>query len=273
MSQPRNFNNWLKEATNKLANSSETPRLDAEVILSFVTKKNRAEILTHPETIITARQINALNDLLQKRAISIPIAYLKGESEFYGRKFKVTKDTLVPRPESEYLIEMFKELTLTEKINKVADIGTGCGALGITIKLENPSVQLYLSDISLNALKIAKHNCLQNNVKVKIFKADLLEPNTGPYEVLICNLPYVPDKFEINNAAKHEPRLALFGGKDGLSLYRKLMKQVHSLDWRPKYVFTESLQSQHEELMKLMLRYNYTEISKKGLIQLFQTTN
>ncbi len=263
-------NEWLKEATNSLkAANIGSARLDALILLEDEIEQDRAWILAHPEHGIMAQSLKKLNKKLARRANHEPLAYIRGFSEFYGRRFKVNKRVLEPRPESEAMIDLLKELKLPKKA-WVADIGTGSGALGITAALELPNHNVDLYDIDASALAVARHNCALHELHLHCYKRNLLNRSARPYDVLLANLPYVPEKWKINQAAAMEPRIAIFGGKDGLSLYRQLFEQIAKLPWRPNYVLTESLPPQHKKLAEVAKKAGFKLQKSQDFIQLFK---
>ena len=151
-------------------------------------------------------------------------------------------------------------------------MGTGSGALGITavLELRNPEVDLY--DIDASALAVARHNATLHELHLHCYKRDLLNRPVRPYNVILANLPYVPDRWKINKAAAMEPRIAIFGGKDGLDVYRRLFDQLIKLPWKPKYIFTESLPPQHQKLAKIAKNADYKLLESRDFIQLFKNT-
>src|SRR3990167_4910467 len=156
----------------------------------------------------------------------------------------------------------------------IVDIGTGSGALGITAALElhNHNVDLY--DIDASCLAVARHNAHMHELHLHCYKRDLLNRPVRPYDVLLANLPYVPDNWRINPAAAREPKLAIFGGPDGLDVYRRLFDQLNSSKGRTlrevRYVFTEALPPQHQRLAKIAEEAGYKMLKSQDFIQLFQ---
>lgn len=261
---------WLKSATNTLKEVGiGSARLDVLVLLEDEINRNRAWILAHPETTLKAERIKKLNKKVAQRATHEPLAYIRGFTEFYGRKFRVNKRVLEPRPESETMIDLLKELKLP-KSNLIADIGTGSGALGITAALELHNHKVDLYDIDTSCLAVARHNCALHELHLHCYKRDLLNRPVRPYDILLANLPYVPNHWKINEAAAMEPKIAIFGGKDGLDLYRRMFLQLKSLPWQPEYVFTESLPPQHKTLARIAKLSSYKLAKTQDFIQLFE---
>lgn len=262
---------FLKESTQDLNNVGiETARLDSLLLLEYATNTDRAKLLAEPDTKISSTDLSKLNNLLKQRIKHIPIAYLVQKNEFYGRDFIITPAVLVPRPESEAMIDELKFIakSITQPI--IVDVGTGSGALGISAKLEVPSAKVTLLDIDTKALKVAQMNVDKFTLDIPIIKSDLLKKLSIEPDVLLCNLPYVPDDFKINIAATHEPRIAIYAGKDGLDLYRKLFQQIDNLQIRPLYLLTESLPTQHIELAALASQKHYDLVKTNDFIQVFK---
>jgi len=230
----------LRAVTTLQKSGSTSVHLDAEVLLSFVTSKPKGYLLAHPEQKLTASQQKKFSALITKRKRGTPIAYLVGKQEFYKLNFFVTKDTLIPRPETETLIEQTisqaREVINQQTKKKtiiIADIGTGAGCIAVTLAKYLPHTKIIATDISSKVLTIAKKNARQHEVqkKVTFVQGDLLEPwlkkkgrKTPPKpDIIVANLPYLT-KSELHNVP-HEPQQALYGGKMGLELIEKLLFQ------------------------------------------------
>ena len=260
---------FLKTAEHKLEQSGiSSARLDTLILLEDLLHRDRSWILAHPESQITDRQAKKTDRKLERRAKHVPLAYIRGHTEFYGRKFKVNRHVLEPRPESEIMIELLKRLPVTKKL-AIADVGTGNGAIGITAALEFPESRVDLYDISSGALAVAKHNVHLHELRLHVRKMNLLRRPLRPYDVILANLPYVPDKWQINQAAMAEPKIAIFGGPDGLDIYRKFFAQLHRFTWQPKFVLTESLPPQHVKLSKVAQDAGFGLYQIDDFIQVF----
>ena len=237
----------IKEALNwalpKLPQPS--PRLDAEVLLSFIIKKNRAFLLAYPEKKLITSQIQKYKKLVIKRAQNQPIAYLTKQQAFYDLNFFVNKHVLIPRPETELIIDEIKKNKDTEKKQAtIIDLGTGSGCIIITLAVHKQGKQYFAVDISAPALKIAKINAKQyKQNKIKFYQGNLLKPIikqlkankikiANPEIIITANLPYLEQNlnklFKNPHSAslKYEPQLALRAGKDGLKYYRLLAHQL-----------------------------------------------
>lgn len=219
---------WLETATKKLQGAGITSaHLDAEILLSFVTNKPRTYIHAHSETILGINELVKLNSLISKRANYMPIAYLVGHKEFYGRNFLVTPDVLIPRPETEAIIENLKNIPAAHRHNiRLYDIGAGSGCLGITAKLEIPSLDVTLSDISSKSLTIAAKNAQNLHADVKVTTSDLLSNLPHNPDIILANLPYVDCSWNRSKETDYEPASALFATNGGLQVIENLLDQT-----------------------------------------------
>jgi release factor glutamine methyltransferase len=275
---------WLAAKIRKLDQAGiTTAQLDALVLSEDITGKDRGWLLAHPEFELSAAQTAKLEKLLSRREQHEPLAYIRGKGEFYGREFVLTSAVLQPRPESETMIDLLKDLPLFKQLStdlnphpakanqpiRIADVGAGSGALGITARLELPKTSVDLLEIDTKACKIAKINVDKFTLSISVLKSDLLLGSRQDYDVLLCNLPYVPDSYQINTAASHEPQIAIFGGSDGLDLYRRLFQQIEQLQNKPLYILTESLPPQHEALASLAKQSGYQLQLTDDFIQQF----
>jgi release factor glutamine methyltransferase len=224
----------LEYAVGKLAHEEQKSAvLDAQVLLGYVLDVDRATLYTYPERELTSEQEQQFSQLIERREHGEPAAYLTGHKEFYGLDFFVDKRVLIPRPETELLVEIALN-NIRKRINAgripiVADIGTGSGAIPITLAVEEPRLPyLYATDVSTEALDVARLNCQRHHVeqRVRLLHGDLLAPLPEPVDILIANLPYVGTG-EMNILAPdiqaYEPHLALFSGPYGLDLVCRLL--------------------------------------------------
>ncbi len=259
---------WLTQATKSLKSAGiGTARLDCLVLMEDVLDKDRTHLLAHLETEMTREQLNKLDTMIERRTKHEPLAYIRGKAEFYGHEFVINSHVLVPRPESETMIDLLKKLPL-DKHTKIADIGSGSGALGITAALEL-HLETDLIEIDDGALDVSRMNAEKHKVKVKLIKSDLLKEANESYDVILANLPYVPEDFTINQAAVLEPPIAIFGGPDGLDIYRRLFQQIVTIPKKPKYILTESLPSQHEKLDEIAKKAGFKSRKTDDFIQVF----
>jgi release factor glutamine methyltransferase len=214
--------------------SVESPTFTADLLLGFVLGWDRVHVLCHPEQLLDEEASKLLEMLLLRRAKGEPLQYLTGEKEFYGHLFRVTPDVLIPRPETEILVEKAIELIRSNVSSCVrfADIGAGSGCIAISVACEIPSSFGYAVDISAAALGIARYNALQNQVGDRVLPicGDLLEcfPPRECLDLVMSNPPYIPlsDYNSLpTEVSGYEPHLALFGGESGLDFYRRLIPE------------------------------------------------
>lgn len=265
-----NIGEFLDQSTKALRDAGiETARLDCLIALEDETGQSRAWILAHPEAVLDGPRLASLNNFITQRINHLPVSYYRGHSQFYGRSFIVNEHVLVPRSETESIIDLLKTIDLPTH-TRIADIGTGSGCIGITAALEIPGVQVSLFDIDESALQVAKQNMAQYSVDARVQRQDLLGDQDESFDVILANLPYVPDDYPINRAASYEPPIALFSGKDGMDHYRKLWKQIRALTDKPSFVLTESLLAQHKTLTKLAHNAGYGLFSSDNYAQVFR---
>ena len=207
-----------------------------ELLLRHHLQMERATLLSNLRMVLSDEQIVAFTSDVKKHAEGQPVQYLIGYEEFYGRKFFVNKEVLIPRPETEELVEGILQRTSvhfpgSEPLH-VVDIGTGSGAIAITLALENSRFNVSAVDIAAESISVAKENAESLGAKVQWLHGDLLAPVTQKIDILVSNPPYIPD-WEIETLSPvvkdHEPMRALAGGEDGLDFYRRLINDMQDL--------------------------------------------
>ncbi len=252
---------WLKTATKSLKTANIlSARLDAELILANTLRKNRTYLHAHLDEEIDPRRFDIANARLDLRLDRVPIAYILGYKEFYGRRFTVSPSVLIPRPESEDLISLFLELTASEIAEKVLiDVGTGSGCLGITAKLERSNLSVILSDISKPALNIAEKNANALNVDVHIQQQSLLNGQLKPVDYIFANLPYVDKNWDVSPELQYEPEIALFAEDEGLKLILQLISQAPRCLTPEGLLFIEADPQQHNRIIN--------EATKNGFVK------
>jgi release factor glutamine methyltransferase len=224
-----NAGEWLVEAVRRLAGVSENPGVEAQALLAHYLGKPRAWALAHPEAEMDSQTLARLTAALDRLVEGYPLPYLTGFQEFYGLPFRVTSDVLIPRPETELLVEQaLVWLRENPGRRQAVDIGTGSGCIAVSLAKHIPDVQVTAVDISAAALEVARGNAVRNGVSERIcfIQSDLLAGVTGRFDLLCANLPYIPtSKLPGLAVARHEPMVALDGGTDGLEFIRRLLAQ------------------------------------------------
>lgn len=220
----------------RLAGVLESPELDAQVLLAYVTGLSRAQVLAYPERALPPEQAGEYSALIARRTRREPVAYLTGHRAFLGFDLLTDRRALIPRPETELLVEAALD-ELRGRLARgqtpvVADIGTGTGAIAVAVAALEPRLpRVYATDVSAEALVLAAENARRLGVaeRVTLLQGDLLEPLPEPLDVLLANLPYVAPRDAVTlppDVARFEPELALYGADDGLGHFRRLLAQV-----------------------------------------------
>lgn len=252
----------------KLKNTSLSPNLDAQILLSFALNKPKEYFFTYPMKKPAPAQTAKFKNLVERRVKYEPIAYITGHKEFYNLDFQVSKDVLIPRSETELMVSEALEIINNEKSPLIIDIGTGSGCIPIAIaknlKLEQKNI--FAIDISQKALKIAKQNTKRHKLakKIKFLQGNLLEPIASDLKekkyspvIITANLPYLPIKiYKVSSldVKKYEPKNALVGGGDGLKYYKDLFAQIKKLDL-DAIVLCEIDPPQKKEIKNLINKY------------------
>lgn len=255
----------LIEATNKLRSITDTPSLDASVLFTKATNLNKVQQITLNNTNVQKKEQIVFEELVERRLHHEPIAYIIGEKEFYGRPFVVTKDTLIPRADTETLLEAVLEYVHTLDFNpSILDLCTGSGCIGITLALELNSDKISLSDISTDALAVANKNCSELfNKKINLIESNLLE-KCEKYDIIVSNPPYLTKIWceEVSNEVKKEPILALEGfGDDGLDIIRDIIKDAtNHLNGHHSAIFFECDSRQCKTVESLLKKFNFSNI-------------
>lgn len=268
MNKKSSISSWIWQAAERLADAMiPSALLDAELILAETLRKPRTYLHAHPDDEIDPRRVDIAEARLNLRLDRVPLAYILGYKEFYGRKFKVSPQVLVPRPESEAIIELLKKFNAS---GRLIDIGTGSGCLGITAKLELPQLDVVLADISDQALHIARHNAAALNADVTLIKSNLLRSAPGTFDIIVANLPYVDESWARSPETNHEPSLALFAGDGGLELINRLIEQTFDSLVVGGWVFLESDQKQQAKIIAKAKTAQLVHRATDGFCMAFQ---
>jgi len=248
-----------------LAEVSDSPRLDAELLLCAVLKRPRTHLYTWPEQALDADQLARLHTLLDARAAGHPIAHLLGEREFWGLPLQVTPDTLIPRPETELLVEQALLRLPRNKPLKVADLGTGSGAIALAIASERPEAEVHAVDASLEALKVAEANAERLGLgNVHFHLGSWLAPLAGmQFDLIASNPPYIPeaDPHLSQGDVRFEPRSALAAGADGLDDIRQIIHAAPAHLAPGGWLLLEHGYDQREALLALLDEQGWVNVA------------
>ena len=207
-----------------------TPALDADVLLAHVLGVPKEQLVAHPEIALTPVESARFADVVAKRALGVPVAYLRGFKEFHGLRFAVDPRVLVPRPETEVLVDAVLAHA-GDRALTVVDVGTGSGAIAVTLAVRAPKLRVIATDVSSAALAVARANAAAHGVRIDFREGDLLVPLTQPVDVVAANLPYLRED-ELDRLAgdrsslAFEPRLATVAGPDGLGVVRRAIADL-----------------------------------------------
>ncbi len=276
----------VKIAQRLRAAGIESARLDAVMIIGHVLNRSREWLLAHDDALVSSEDSRRVEELAFRRAKREPLAYIMGYKEFYGRRFMVTSDVLIPRPESEVMIDILSDVVArgntqtigdTAKCNyssrayRLIDVGTGSGCLGITAKLERPELNVTLSDISDKALEIARKNAEQLSADVGLVRSNLMDNVSGKFDIILANLPYVNHNWDyLSPELKYEPDLALYASDDGLALIYKLINQAPAHLVRGGYIILEMDTPQIERVATYASEYGFVVVSSQPFTLMLQ---
>jgi release factor glutamine methyltransferase len=229
-SPPSSVGDALRETSLHLGVVSDTPRVEAEILLTHVLGASRSTLLAHPERLLKTAELDRYRALVEERVLGYPLPYLTGKVAFYGLDIEVSPEVMIPRPDTEVLVE----LALARQPTTVIDVGTGSGCIAVALATHLPGITVYAIDISRPALAVAQRNAERHGVqdRIQFIVGDLLDRRPAPVDLIVSNPPYVSgDEWASlpSTIRHHEPRLALDGGPDGLDVIRRLLSQSQGL--------------------------------------------
>ncbi len=227
-----NVTEAIESATKVLDRSQvDDARLESELLLRHTLGIDRVQLYRESGRGLTSSEEGTFWRMVERRISGEPTAYIRGSREFYGLSFYVDDSVLVPRPESEFLVEKALQIAKSRPVEKVVEIGTGSGAIAITLALNLDGAGVYATDISLPALRVARLNCEHHGVlgRVRLLAGDMLEPLRGSFDIIVANLPYIPLQEVVRlGLADFEPLVALDGGRCGLEKINRLCSVVEN---------------------------------------------
>ncbi len=228
----------LDRIADRLRGLTDTPELDAQVLLAHLLDRSRSWLAAHPETLLSDPEADSVREAVSRLEAGEPLPYVLGRWEFFGRQFEVTPDVLIPRPETELLVERALDWLQKRPVTRLsqlraADVGTGSGCITVSLAAQIPDLRVLATDLSLSALKVARRNAIHYGVQKRtdFVQCDLLPPHPDPlpteshFDLVCANLPYIPTStLERMPVYRREPTLALNGGPDGLDPIRRLLE-------------------------------------------------
>lgn len=255
----------LDNASDILANHSLSPRLDAEVLLAFVLGKNRSFLRAWDDKQLEVKSLELFVELVEKRSVGVPVAYLTGQREFWSRDFKVSPAVLIPRPETELLIELCLESLSSRQKYAVLDLGTGSGAIAVTLAAERPLVEMTAVDKSVDALEIAKENALRYNCQhIEFVLSDWLSAlsTDATFDFILSNPPYIAqDDVHLSQGdVRFEPMSALVAEDKGLSDIKRIANDAKKHLRPGGQLWFEHGYNQARETQEILKELNYKDV-------------
>ena len=265
----------LISAVSSLASANvDTPRLDAQLLLAWVLKARREDLAREPERVLTERQQIIFEKAVELRVLRRPLAYITGGAWFYGREFTINRAVLIPRPETEILVEEALSRLVGIPTPTIADVCTGSGCIGVTVALERSDSAVWLTDLCPLALNVAHKNCVRHKVEDRVQRrlGDLLDPLQAPgrlFDAILSNPPYVrPDAYPTlqEEVRDYEPKKALVGefdsvGIDGMELHRRLLTEARTLLKPDGWILLEVGQGQADDVALFADKCGYSNVS------------
>lgn len=247
----------IDEGSLYLKEISDSPKLDAQLLLCNVLNIDRVSLFLRYEKEIDELMKARFDALLERRRLQEPLNYIIGKREFYSNDFLVNHDVLIPRPETELIIDVAKKY-IDKDIKNIIDIGTGSGVIAITLKLIFPNINITASDISEDALKIAKRNAEIHKVKLDFVISDALQNIQNNFQMIVTNPPYVKSSFiDDDLSLAYEPRRALDGGESGLEVIKKILKEAKEKIDTGGLIIMEHGFDQAEDVKSIAKKYNF----------------
>ena len=261
---PKNIANCLDSAEQQLLLVSESARLDAEVLLAHSIGQSRSHLRAWPEKTLSETESRLFQALLRQRSQGTPVAYLLGEREFWSRSFKVNESVLIPRPDTELIIELALELLADQESCKIIDLGTGSGIIAITLAAERPKYQVLACDISQAALETATANAVRLKIgNIRFRLSNWFEQIDGDdFDMVISNPPYIAadDPHLGQGDVRFEPKQALISPEQGLYDIRMLADQARQHLKAGAYILIEHGYQQHFAVQAILQQYDYQNI-------------
>ncbi len=247
-----------------LLRESGLPRLEAELLLCSILGCERVRLITHAEETIDSSHVRSVRGRFARRRAGEPVSYITGRREFYGLALRVTPKVLIPRPETERLVELALERLSPGAPACVLELGTGSGAIAIALARERPGLRIVATDVSEAALALAHRNARDHGAEIEFVLSDWFDAlGRGQFHLIVSNPPYVPegDAHLVRGDLRFEPRLALVGGKDGLACIRKIAARAQGRLRPGGWLILEHGYDQKERCVELLIELGYAEVA------------
>ncbi len=257
-----NLRHQLESACHKLV-QFPSARLEAEILMAYTLHAPRSFLYANPELDLPFRHIHAFKKLVRRRSRGEPIAYITGTREFWSLELQVTPEVLIPRHETELLVEAALERLPQAQSSRIADLGTGCGAIALAIGSERPDTAIHATDLSQAAIMLARENAEKLGIKVEFHRGSWCEPLSGNFEMMVSNPPYIAagdPHLELGDC-RFEPTRALSPGKDALSDFRVIAKQASSRLNDRGWLVLEHGADQASQIRDILQQHGFSGIS------------
>jgi len=257
--------NWLKTSTKKLETLSPSPRVDAEFILTWVLNKDRAYLFAWPDVALSEAQLSLAERALARRVCGEPIAHILGEREFWSLRLCASAETLIPRPDTEILVETVLDLPLDTR-SRLLDLGTGTGAIAIAIAFERPTYCIDAVDKFSSAVNLAIKNCQGHAIRnVDVYASDWFSQVKNKYHIIVSNPPYIDKKdvHLVEGDVAFEPRAALVAEENGLADIRHIIEKSTQFVLPGGYIVLEHGWQQKDEVQHLLQKNRYGNIQTR----------
>lgn len=264
-----NYRDCIKDAQKRLE-TADIYSQNAVFLMLELAQKEEYDLYLHYEDEVDKALLEVYEEKLQRLLNHEPLQYILGYENFYGYQFKVNEDVLIPRDETQELVaNVLADIDAYFKNPTIVDVGTGSGAIAITLKKEEPSITMYATDISDAALAVAKENALNNEADVTFLQGDMLQPLIQAhlmFDILISNPPYIQKDADLEDSVKaYEPHVALFGGEDGLFFYRQILEHAHKI-LKPRSMLGFEIGYDQKDSI-LALAHQYFPNSRKEIVK------
>ncbi len=246
-----------------LVRESGLPKPEAELLLCFLLGRERAHLIAHGEEAVDVSSARCARDWFARRRLGEPAAYITGWREFYGISLCVTPDVLIPRPETELLVDLALAHIPADSSAGVLELGTGSGAIALALAKERPGLRITATDISQAALALARENAQRHGIEIEFVQSDWFEGlGSGPFDLIVSNPPYVAagDEHLERGDVRFEPQLALVGGESGLSCIKAIVAQARSRLRPGGQLLVEHGYDQRDRCVELFRKLGYTDV-------------